>query len=144
MVSEGFIYWRRAYVAKFDQKHGLAVVLSVACRGERIYPRRQRSGIAYADTTESRKQVAQPRNEAGKAETAPRAFERPSTMMYLGEIAQLITAIVLAFNCWQSWRNGRVIAEVHKQTNSLKDELVAVTAKENYKAGVKHGEEHPL
>lgn len=64
-------------------------------------------------------------------------------MSYLGEIAQLITAVVLALNYLQGWRNGRKIDEVHKQTNSLKDELVAATKKESYAAGVKHGEEHP-
>jgi hypothetical protein len=65
-------------------------------------------------------------------------------MNHLGEIAQLITAVVLALNFWQSWKNGRKIAEVHEQTNSLKDELVASTRKESYAAGVKHGEEHPV
>jgi hypothetical protein len=64
-------------------------------------------------------------------------------MSHIGEIAQLITAVVLALNFWQSWRNGKGIAEVHKQANSLKDELVASTRKESYAAGVKHGEDHP-
>ena len=63
--------------------------------------------------------------------------------MHVGEIAQLITAIVLALNFWQSWRNGKSIAESHKQMNSLKDELVASTRREGYNAGVKHGEDNP-
>jgi hypothetical protein len=64
-------------------------------------------------------------------------------MWHLGEIAQLITAIVLALNFMQSWRNGRKIEEVHRATNSMKDALVASTAKESYAAGLKEGEEHP-
>jgi hypothetical protein len=64
-------------------------------------------------------------------------------MSHLGEIAQLITAVVLALNFVQSWRNGKKIEEVHKSTNSMKDALVASTAKENYAAGVKHGEDNP-
>jgi hypothetical protein len=79
----------------------------------------------------------------------------------IGEIAQLITAIVLAFNCWQSWSNGKKankIAEgihtikenvitVEKATNSMKDALVAATAKaslaEGTAAGLKQGREEP-
>ena len=64
-------------------------------------------------------------------------------MSHIGEIAQLITAIVLALNWWQSRQNGKSIAEVHKQTNSLKDELVASTRKEGYRAGLKDGEANP-
>ena len=54
----------------------------------------------------------------------------------LGEVAQLIGACVLAFNCWQSYRNGQKankIAEnvqiIEKATNSMKDALVAATDK---------------
>jgi hypothetical protein len=64
-------------------------------------------------------------------------------MDHLGEIAQFITAVVLALNFIQSWRNGRKIEEVHKATNSMKDALVESTKKESYAAGVKHGEDHP-
>jgi len=63
--------------------------------------------------------------------------------MHIGEIAQLITAIVLALNFWQSFRNGKKIEEVHKATNSMKDALVATTAEASYAAGVKHGEDNP-
>jgi hypothetical protein len=52
----------------------------------------------------------------------------------LGGIAQLITALVLAFNVWQTWRNGqksnRIAANVQvieKATNSMKDALVKAT-----------------
>lgn len=34
--------------------------------------------------------------------------------------------------------------KTEKNTNSMKDALVASTAKENYAAGVAHGEKHPL
>lgn len=64
-------------------------------------------------------------------------------MSHIGEIAQLITAVVLALNFWQSWRNGRKIEAVHLATNSMKDALVASTAKESYAAGVKQGEDNP-
>jgi hypothetical protein len=64
-------------------------------------------------------------------------------MDHLGEIAQFITAIVLALNFIQSWRNGRKIEEVHKATNSMKDALVDSTAKASYAAGLKHGEDNP-
>jgi hypothetical protein len=64
-------------------------------------------------------------------------------MSSIGEIAQLITAIVLAFNCWQSWRNGRSIKQVAEQTDGINKQLVAVTAEKEFAAGVKHGEDHP-
>jgi hypothetical protein len=64
-------------------------------------------------------------------------------MNHIGEIAQLITAIVLALNWWQSRQNGKKIEEVHLATNSMKDALVASTAKENFAAGVKQGEDNP-
>lgn len=51
-------------------------------------------------------------------------------------LAQLVTALVLAFNCWQTWRNGqksnRIAADVKTielATNSMQDALVAATAK---------------
>lgn len=61
-------------------------------------------------------------------------------MPTLGEIAQLLTAIVLALNFYQSYRNGRKIEQVHLATNSMKDALVASTEKESYARGVKAGE----
>jgi hypothetical protein len=59
---------------------------------------------------------------------------------YIGEIAQLITAIVLALNFWQSRQNGKKIEAVHLATNSMKDALVESTSKESYARGVKAGE----
>jgi LPS sulfotransferase NodH len=49
-------------------------------------------------------------------------------MPSLGEIAQMILALAMLFNTWQSWRNGRKIEQVHIATNSLTDRLVAKTA----------------
>jgi len=59
---------------------------------------------------------------------------------HIGEIAQLITAIVLALNFLQSYRNGKKIEQVHLATNSMKDALVVSTDKEAYARGVKSGE----
>jgi hypothetical protein len=58
----------------------------------------------------------------------------------IGEVAQLITAVVLALNFWQSRRNGQKIEAVHLATNSMKDALVESTSKESYARGVKAGE----
>ena len=65
-------------------------------------------------------------------------------MDHIGEIAQLITAIVLALNFIQSWRNGKSIEKVHLATNSMKDALVNSTEKEAYARGVKSGEASSL
>lgn len=64
-------------------------------------------------------------------------------MGHIGEIAQLITAVVLALTFLQSWRNGRKIEEVHRATNSMKDALVLTTEKESYARGLKQGEDNP-
>ena len=82
-------------------------------------------------------------------------------MDHLGQVAQFITAVVLAFNCWQSWRNGKKanaisegqaeinknVATLEKNTNSIKDALVAATAKaalaEGTAAGLKQGRNEP-
>jgi hypothetical protein len=57
-------------------------------------------------------------------------------MNHIGEISQLIGALVLAFNCWQTWNNGRKanriaanVQVIEKATNSMKDALVAATNK---------------
>ena len=61
-------------------------------------------------------------------------------MSHIGEIAQLITAIVLALNFIQSWRNGKGIEKVHLLTNSMKDALINSTEKESSARGIKAGE----
>jgi len=69
-------------------------------------------------------------------------------MPTVGEIAQLITAVVLLLTYLQSRKNGKNIEAVHKATNSMKDELVTATAKaslaEGTAAGLQQGrsEEH--
>jgi hypothetical protein len=61
-------------------------------------------------------------------------------MGWLGEIAQLITAVVLFLNYLQSRENGQKIEAVHLATNSMKDALVDSTGKEAFARGVKSGE----
>jgi len=63
-----------------------------------------------------------------------------------GEVAQLIIACTVVFNCWQSWRNGqrakKIEANVYtieKATNSMKDALVAATAKASLAEGIASG-----
>jgi len=63
-------------------------------------------------------------------------------MGHIGEIAQLITAVVLALNFIQSWRNGRALKEVKEQTNGINDQLLKVTGEAKYAEGIKHGEEY--
>jgi hypothetical protein len=72
----------------------------------------------------------------------------------LGEIAQAVGAGVLVFNCWQTWRNGRKSKRIEENvkvieiaTNSMKDALVAATAKaslaEGTAAGLQQGRDEP-
>jgi hypothetical protein len=74
--------------------------------------------------------------------------------MTLGDVAQTIGACVLAFNAYQSWRNGRlarkalagvdalapVVEAVAKQTDGLTKQLVKVTGEQRFDEGVRHGE----
>lgn len=61
-------------------------------------------------------------------------------MGWVAAIAQLITAVVLALNFLQSYRNGKKIEQVHLATNSMKDALVISTEKESFARGIKAGE----
>ena len=58
-----------------------------------------------------------------------------------GEVAQIITSIAtLIAACGAiliGWWNAAKIEEVHKATNSMKDELVAATAKSSKAEGIK-------
>ena len=58
-----------------------------------------------------------------------------------GEIAQIITSLATlvasAGAFILGWRNANKIEQVHIATNSMKDELVAVTAKASHAEGVK-------
>lgn len=60
----------------------------------------------------------------------------------IGEIAQLITAIVLALNYIQSRRNGRVLKDVKDQTDGINAQLVKATGEVKFAEGVKHGEDY--
>jgi 3-dehydroquinate dehydratase len=71
-------------------------------------------------------------------------------MGHLSEIAQLLVGIsllgnmlVTLLNFMQSRHNGKQIDAVHEATNSMKDALVASTAKASFAEGVKHGEDNP-
>jgi hypothetical protein len=57
--------------------------------------------------------------------------------MSVGDAAQFMTALAALVAAAASLRNGRKIDEVHKATNSMKDELVLTTKKEAYAAGQK-------
>jgi hypothetical protein len=77
-------------------------------------------------------------------------------MTSLGDVAQTIGACVLAFNAWQSWRNGRlarkaiavteglvpVVQAVAIQTDGINQQLVKVTGEQKFAEGVKHGERY--
>ncbi len=56
-------------------------------------------------------------------------------MPTLTEFAQLITAVALAYNIWQTWRVKKNVQIIETSTNSMKDALVAATSK----AGVAEG-----
>ena len=53
----------------------------------------------------------------------------------------MLTATAALLAAITSLRNGRKIDEVHKATNSMKDELVAATQKEAFAAGQKEQKE---
>ncbi len=56
--------------------------------------------------------------------------------MTWGEFAQLLTAAAAVGSLLASLRNARKIETVHKATNSMKDELVELTAKSSKAEGV--------
>jgi hypothetical protein len=70
--------------------------------------------------------------------------------MTVADLAQLLAGLGLLINAlftglayMQSRSNGRQIDAVHTATNSMKDALVASTAKESFAAGVKQGQDNP-
>jgi hypothetical protein len=77
--------------------------------------------------------------------------------MTLGDIAQLVIAASVAFNCYQSWRNGRKaerlaeglevikkdVQTIEIATNSMKDALVTATGKASYAEGLAEGKSTP-
>jgi hypothetical protein len=60
-------------------------------------------------------------------------------MNHIGDLAQLITAVVLALNFFQSWKNGRMLKDVKHQTDGLTKQLVKVTGDAKFEEGVKQG-----
>jgi len=64
----------------------------------------------------------------------------------LSEAAQFITACTVAYNVWQTWRNGRKtdsvainVKTIEIATNHMKDALVAATAKASLAEGTAVG-----
>lgn len=67
-------------------------------------------------------------------------------MNSIGEVAQLIAALVLAFNCWQAWNNGRnakkigdEVTLIKEQTDGISAKLVKVTGEAEHAKGVLQG-----
>jgi hypothetical protein len=70
-------------------------------------------------------------------------------MEYIGPIAQLITAMVLAATFVQSFRNGQkanqiaeAVSKIKEQTNGINAQLVRATGEVKFAEGVKHGEKY--
>ncbi len=59
----------------------------------------------------------------------------------MGEIAQLVTAFASLGALLLSWQNSWKIEEVHKATNSMKDELVKEVREASLAEGLKIGRE---
>ncbi len=66
-------------------------------------------------------------------------------MTSVGEVAQLVGALALAYNIWQTWRVKKNVEVIEIATNSMKDALVASTAKaseaEGHAKGLEQGRE---
>lgn len=58
-----------------------------------------------------------------------------------GEAAQIITALAALGSVVMGWWNNRKIEQVHKATNSMKDELVASVRDASLAKGLKQGRE---
>lgn len=61
--------------------------------------------------------------------------------MTAGDVAQIITSIAALTAAVSSWRNSRKIEQVHKATNSMKDELVREVRIASLAEGRKQGRE---
>jgi hypothetical protein len=61
--------------------------------------------------------------------------------MTASDVAQLLTALAAVGSCILSWRNSRKIEQVHKATNSMHDQIVAVTATSSRAQGRKDAED---
>lgn len=60
-------------------------------------------------------------------------------MPSLAEVAQLVTAVALAYNIWQTWRVKKNVQVIETATNSMKDALVEATAKASLAEGTAVG-----
>jgi len=61
-------------------------------------------------------------------------------MSYIGDLAQLITALVVLANFIVSLLHGRKLAEVEHSMNGMKDQLVKTTGEAEFQKGLKQGE----
>lgn len=57
----------------------------------------------------------------------------------LHDITEFIAVLIFAFGAFQSFMNGRKLNVIHKETNSMKDALVASTAAASLSEGVAKG-----
>ena len=60
-------------------------------------------------------------------------------MPTVGDVTQLITALTIAYNVWQTWRVKQNVQKIETATNSMKDALVAATAKASLAEGTAAG-----
>lgn len=67
-------------------------------------------------------------------------------MEHLGDIAQLITAIAVAYNIWQTWRVRKKsrqimtdVADVKEQTNGLNSKILELTGDAKFNEGLLQG-----
>ena len=58
---------------------------------------------------------------------------------HVDTITRLIIAISVAYNIWQTWRVKKNVQIIEKATNSMKDALVAATAKASLSEGTAAG-----
>jgi hypothetical protein len=58
---------------------------------------------------------------------------------HLSAVAQLISSLALAYNIWQTWRVKQNVITIERATNSMKDALVAATAKASLLEGTAVG-----
>lgn len=59
--------------------------------------------------------------------------------MTVSDASSLMTALAAVGALYLSWRNGRKIKEVHDNTNSMKDELVAAVRANSLATGKAEG-----
>jgi len=60
------------------------------------------------------------------------------------DIGQLLIGLGMLLNIFMAWRNTHMLNKVQNNTNSMKDELVALTDKESFARGVKQEKDATL